>query len=62
MADNEIGEETPGGKRSFLDDERLAFRPKVAKKPVPLVDTDGTNERTDEGGVPVAALELERVD
>ena len=59
MADKETGEEIPGGKRSFLD-ERLAFRPKDAKKPAPLVDTVGTNERT-EGEVPVATVELERV-
>jgi hypothetical protein len=57
----ETGEEIPGGKRSFLEDERLAFRPKDAKKLAPLVDTDGTNERTDEGGVPLVTLELESV-
>ena len=62
VADKEMGEEIPGGKRSFLDeDERLAFRPKDAKKEAPLMDTAGTNERTDEGGAPFATLELEIV-
>lgn len=58
-ADIGLGVEIPGGKRSFF--ERLAFRPKDAKNPVPFVDGVGANERTDDGGVPLPTLELERV-
>src|SRR4051812_26947658 len=48
-----------GGNRSRLVD-KLAFRPKEAKKPVLLVDGVETRERMEEGGVPLATLELER--
>jgi len=58
-ADIGLGVDLPGGKRSFF--ERLAFRPKDAKNPAPFVDGVGANERTDDGGVPLPALELERV-
>lgn len=49
-----------GGNLSFRE-ERLAFRPRDAKKPAPFIEGDETRERTDEGGVPLVALELERL-
>lgn len=48
-----------GGKRSLLV-ERLALRPREAKKPVLLVDGVETRERMEEGGVPLPTLELDR--
>lgn len=50
-----------GGARSFRAEERLAFRPREAKNPPVLVDgVEGANERMEEGGVPLAMLDVDR--
>lgn len=57
----DTGDEIVGMNLGLFPD-MLAFRPREAKKPAPLVDGVGARERTDEGGVPVLpALELDRV-
>lgn len=49
------------GNLSFREEEeRLALRPRDAKKPAPFVDGAEASERT-EGGVPIVTLEFDRV-